>query len=104
MGGLKNMLPQSSWSSRLRRGDDDDGGGDSTDLLQMCSTCDPDDDYSPCITLSGTWSCNITDVAGFTAQLRKIHKMESDDCWTEPRCEGAPSGPQKCKMTQIASD
>jgi len=96
----RGMLPQSTWSSNLRRADD----GGSTDLLQMCSTCDPEDDYSTCTSLEGSWSCNMSDVAGFTTQLRKIHKMESDDCWTpQPKCEGAPIGAQSCTFAKLGA-
>jgi len=80
-----------------------------TNLPDLPSSCDDDNELSTCTQAEYEWQCRMIDVEAVMARLREVQVMEGDDCWTtgsavEFQCEGAPLGPQACAFTPLASD
>jgi len=79
-------------------------GRDVYSLPEIEDSCDEDTfekGNSACETKELTWSCNVTDSAGLQAKLQKVQRVVADDCFTTPKCMGAPYGEIKCSFSPI---
>jgi len=66
-------------------------------LPAIDNTCDDDNDNDMCSGIEKSWSCNITNADQLQMHLNQIQVVTADDCFTQPKCTGAPVGEQKCE-------
>jgi len=79
-------------------------GRDVYSLPAIEDSCD-DDTFekgnSRCEQREFLWQCNVTDSAALQTELKRVQKVVADDCFTIPKCMGAPIGEIKCSFDPI---